>query len=351
MPGPKEAARRRGAPRGLALPRAVLAAAGLAVGLAGAGAWASDGGGDAARAVSRLAPLAPYSLLLDGARAGRRLVVVGERGHVLLSDDLGASWRQVVVPTRATLTAVTFPSPTHGYAVGHDAVVLATVDAGESWTLQHADPELESPLLDVWFADPQRGFAVGAYGLFLETADGGASWRSRMISDRDLHHNAIAATRDGTLFVAGEAGSLLRSRDHGATWQPVSTPHAASLFGALGLADGDLLVFGLQGRAWRTGDGGESWQRVRTGTNASLMGGAVGQDGRLVLGGVTGVVVVGDERTSRLTLRRRPDRKAVATALPLPDGEGMLLLGAFGVAQAGGLASGQEPDSGLAGAR
>ena len=40
------------------------------------------------------APLAIESLLLDGAVVGSRLVVVGERGHILVSADHGASWTQ-----------------------------------------------------------------------------------------------------------------------------------------------------------------------------------------------------------------------------------------------------------------
>ena len=41
------------------------------------------------------------STLLDVASAGQRLVAVGERGHVLLSDDQGKTWRQArTVPTR-----------------------------------------------------------------------------------------------------------------------------------------------------------------------------------------------------------------------------------------------------------
>ena len=44
---------------------------------------------------------ATHSLLLDGASVDGLLVAVGERGHVLLSDDGGLSWRQTTVPTRA----------------------------------------------------------------------------------------------------------------------------------------------------------------------------------------------------------------------------------------------------------
>jgi len=282
---------------------------------------------------SKIAPLAPRSLLLDGVRAGERMVVVGERGHVLLSDDRGASWRQVVVPTRATLTAVHFPSPERGFAVGHDSVILATSDGGETWTLQFSNPELESPLLDVWFADVQRGFAVGAYGLFMVTQDGGQSWETRLISESDVHHNAIAATEGGRIFVAGERGTLFRSDDDGQTWQPLSPPQPASLFGAIALPGDGLLVFGLQGRAHRTYDGGETWETLETDSEASLMGGVVTEGGRLVLGGIIGVVLTGRAEDDRLTLMQRPDRKAVATAAVTSDGQ-MLLIGAFGVEEA-----------------
>jgi len=276
-----------------------------------------------------LAPLAARSLLLDATRAGERMVAVGEHGHVLVSDDRGTTWRQIVVPTRSTLTAVVFPTPLDGFAVGHDAVILRTNDGGERWTLQYSDPNLESPLLDVWFADATHGLAVGAYGLALETRDGGSSWTARMLSDRDVHHNAITASADGQLFVAGEAGSLFRSDDAGATWQALSIPQPASLFGAIGLDDRGVIVFGLRGRVFHSQDAGESWRAIETDTEASLMGGAVGDDGELVLGGITGVILSGTVDAPRLELGQRPDRKAVSTAAALPGG-GVLWIGAFG---------------------
>ena len=74
---------------------------------------------------SELAPLAPTSLLLAVARVGDRLVAVGDRGHVLLSADQGRNWTQSLTPTRALLTGVSFPDAQHGWAVGHDGVILA----------------------------------------------------------------------------------------------------------------------------------------------------------------------------------------------------------------------------------
>ena len=41
-----------------------------------------------------------------------------------------SSWQQADVPVSSDLVAVPFPTPTHGWAVGHDGVVLHSADAG-----------------------------------------------------------------------------------------------------------------------------------------------------------------------------------------------------------------------------
>ena len=55
------------------------------------------------------------TLQLGLARAGSKLVSVGERGVILLSEDEGNSWTQAKsVPVSVTLTAVTFSDPLNG---------------------------------------------------------------------------------------------------------------------------------------------------------------------------------------------------------------------------------------------
>ena len=76
------------------------------------------------------------AMMLSIAVAGDRIVVVGERGYVLLSDDNGKSWRQTPTPTSVTLTSVGFATPTEGWAVGHMGVILHTTDGGSSWSKQ-----------------------------------------------------------------------------------------------------------------------------------------------------------------------------------------------------------------------
>src|SRR5688572_5026779 len=74
--------------------------------------------------------------LLASARAGQRVVAVGDHGVILLSDDGASSFRQAkAVPVRSLLTSVQFIDARHGYAAGHDGVVLGTQDGGETWTV------------------------------------------------------------------------------------------------------------------------------------------------------------------------------------------------------------------------
>src|SRR5215469_14097420 len=108
--------------------------------LATLGAAEAAGGADLRKAPAWRSQAPESTLILGVAHAGPRLVAVGARGMVLLSDDDGTSWRQAkTVPVRSTLTAVSFIDSKSGWAVGHDGAILATNDGGETWTLQRFD--------------------------------------------------------------------------------------------------------------------------------------------------------------------------------------------------------------------
>jgi photosystem II stability/assembly factor-like uncharacterized protein len=294
---------------------------------------------------SLIKPLADRSLLLDGATAGGLMMVVGERGHVLVSRDEGRSWRQVQVPTRSTLTGVFLHDEQLGWVVGHDAVILRTRDGGDSWDRLYWAPELEQPLLDVWFKDAENGFAVGAYGLFLETSDGGDSWNERAIveeddqletdpyaftSAADLHLNQIARAASGRLYIAAEAGGAFRSDDDGATWVALEPPYEGSFFGCLPLAGDTVLLFGLRGHLFRSDDAGETWRQLDTGTVALLTDGVQPSDGPLIITGLAGTLLLSHDGGESFELAQQEDRQGLATALPTSDG-GLVLIGEFGV--------------------
>ena len=276
------------------------------------------------------ARLAARSLLLDIAAADGHLVAVGERGHILFSDDRGATWTQADVPTTVTLTGVFLLDRNLGWAVGHDAVVLHTADGSRTWTLQRSAPEEERPLFDVYFSDAAHGFAIGAYGAFLATADGGATWTERRISEEDVHLHHIARAPSGALFIAAESGTLFRSDDGGASWRELPSPYEGSLFATVPLEGKALLLLGLRGHLFRSEDGGESWTALASGTEAMLTDGVVLGDGRVVVTGLAGVVLVSEDHGRTFAVHHQPARQGIVAVAPAGDGA-IALAGEFGV--------------------
>jgi photosystem II stability/assembly factor-like uncharacterized protein len=272
-------------------------------------------------------------LMLDGVRADSRTIAAGERGHIFISDDDGATWRRAKAPGQSTLTALYFHDAKRGWAVGHDAVILRTLDGGETWEQTHFTPDDQKPLLDVWFESATKGYAIGAYGSFYETTDGGATWRPRKVLDDDMHLNAMAKAADGKLFIAGEAGTLRRSHDGGQNWESLAPPYKGSFFGILGAKDGGLLAFGLRGRIFRSADSGQTWQSVDTGRQASLMGGSVFEDGSIVLVGQDGTILVSRDHGKSFSTQQRADGKAIA-AVARVDARELLLFGESGASRA-----------------
>jgi photosystem II stability/assembly factor-like uncharacterized protein len=298
-------------------------------------------------------------VLLGAAQAGNRLVAVGERGIVVLSDDGGTHWRQVATPVSMTLTAVRFADTLHGYAVGHGGTVLSTADGGETWTRRldgrraaqlaldaaraSADTAAvreaerlvadgpDKPLLDLLLLDAQHAVVVGAYGLAFATTDGGQTWTpwmNRLDNPRGLHLYAIR--RHGErLVIAGEQGLVQLSEDGGQTFKQVETPYPGSFFTAELPPTDEIVVAGLLGNVWRSHDAGASWTQLTVPVPASITASALRPNGSLVLVNQAGMVL--GERNGSFEPLSAPPLPPLNGILPKPDGT-FLVLGINGAA-------------------
>lgn len=277
------------------------------------------------------------AVMVSVAGVGSRLVAVGERGVVSLSDDGGLQWRQAKVPVSVTLTSVRFASERWGLATGHGGVVLATSDRGETWkmvldgrriaqsALERArasgdvkavkDAELmvadgpDKPLLDVMILDERRAWVVGAYGLALATDDGGATWSSwadRIENPRSQHLYAVRKRGD-TVLLAGEQGLLLLSRDGGQSFNRLDSPYRGSWFTAEMIDERHFVVAGLRGNAWRSVDGGATWSALPVPPGGSITASTLAADGRLLLASQAGfVMAVQADRVEALHTKSLP---------------------------------------------
>lgn len=317
-------------------PSRLLLGLALAAGLAAPAAHAAPAKSPLERP-AMLSAKASKSLLVDVALAGQRLVAVGERGHVVFSDDNGKTWAQAKVPVSVMLTSVYFPTPKLGWAVGHNGVILHSQDGGASWTVQRADGDANSdkagaPLLGVWFSDPSNGLAVGAYGYLLATTDGGASWtdHSAAVENPDgWHLNSVRGIPGGAVFIVGEHGKLFRSLDNGATWSALASPFEGSFFGVSPLAPDLVLIYGLQGRLFASADQGSSWQQVQTGVTSGINTATRLDNGKVVVAGNAGVILVAADSRLDLVPALQADRKSVMAVLPA-GGNGIVTVGEGG---------------------
>lgn len=253
-------------------------------------------------------------------QVGTRLVAVGQRGLIATSDDQGRSWQQRSVPVQVDLVAVDFVDKDHGWASGHDGVILHSADAGQSWTRQfdgtrgaalqqwYADWSGEGgadyaqqiernfgngpwlPMLDVHFSTPAQGLALGSFGMLLASSDGGAHWEPalhRIDNPEYLHLNAIERSGEVSL-IASERGTVFRAEGDG-NFLPVATGHSGSFF-SLASNGAIVLAGGLRGVAYRSDDAGQSWAAVSTGLTQTVS--AISYSPRL---GQFALVTVGGE--------------------------------------------------------
>lgn len=255
---------------------------------------------------------------LAATNAGARVVAVGLRGVVVFSDDAGKTWTQSKVPVEADLVAVSFPTPTQGWAVGHGGVVLKSSDGGATWVKQFSGQQLnelvvrhyesQNPpalslaamalkqagdsiqskttpsLLDVWFDTPSTGTMVGAFNTIFRTEDAGKTWTpwmDRMDNPGELHFYAVRGNKND-LYLTGEKGTVWRLDQTGQRFEALATGYSGTLFGLV-VDESSLLAFGMRGSVFRSEDAGKSWTPVSTPRKIGITGGRRLINGDIVL--------------------------------------------------------------------
>jgi photosystem II stability/assembly factor-like uncharacterized protein len=161
-------------------------------------------------------PHTPLAVACDGQG---RWWVAGSGAVIAGSADQGASWQVTDLGEDAQLTAIQFPDPRRGYALGEFGLLVVTDDGGQTWTKAAPLPGEFYPYAAL-FVSRDEGWASGIAGQILHTADGGRSWqRQANAAGAPLYRLFV---HDGVPHGAGAVGVVARLA--GQAWQPVAYP-------------------------------------------------------------------------------------------------------------------------------
>jgi len=236
---------------------------------------------------------------------------VGAYGVIIHTTDGGATWNEQTNPSGdSILSGICFYDSTHGWACGRGNKLLKTDDGGATWV--EVNPGYSYSYEDIW-ADASgkvlacgslgsiirsndfgatwhlfeisaqdnlwsidmqdygtRGVVVGKWGANFITSDGGTTWHSLpTITYENLYD--VYFESDGTGWVCGDLGTLLKSTDYGESWDFVDGPsqddlRQVTVFGSRGW------VGGLAGTLWFTEDAGDHWQETKIATDSTVNG-------------------------------------------------------------------------------
>ncbi|MDY7218026.1 YCF48-related protein [Denitrificimonas sp. JX-1] len=259
----------------------------------------------------------------DLVAVGDKLVAVGERGAIVVSENSGQAWKLThddqEVPV--TLTDITALSDDVLLAVGHDSLILRSADGGMSWELINLDSESGEPLLGTWSADGQHVFAYGSFGKFYISDDAGKSFTPQELDIFGEHLSAMAGDSADTRLMVGEMGLVLRSFDGGASWERLEPFYQGSLFGVAHLNGSRWVAYGMRGHVFYSANNGDTWTQIDIDSELPLYGHAVSDSGKqMVIVGTGGLLVSLNDQGQLVDTSHINGLGTLTSAVILPNG-------------------------------
>jgi len=199
---------------------------------------------------------------------GRHGWAVGDGGAVLATTDAGVTWTREESHTLFNLNAVWFTGANDGWAVGNAGMAVHTLDGGANWTPEPTGAS--ESLRDVFFAYPDTGWAVGTAGAILRTVDAGGTWQKQNPTTAPLNAVAFAGTLLG--WAVGDNGTILGTVDRGVTWTIEPSLTSVSFRGVVRRSEFVAFAAGQQGVVPRTTNvaGVPTWELQNTGASNQL---------------------------------------------------------------------------------
>jgi len=152
---------------------------------------------------------------------------MGWNAGLYKTPDAGKSWEQITgMPVRTVFRNMNFPTRETGYAIGvyKDSttrpynVIYKTTDAGNQWSqLFIEDTSFRPEYTGVYFVNESKGYVTASEGFILKTTDGGTTW-TKDFSTNVLY--AIGGTED-RIWAIGTYGTILSNKTDSGLGVPV----------------------------------------------------------------------------------------------------------------------------------
>ena len=200
------------------------------------------------------------------ANHGKLLLIVGEKGTILRSEDSGKSWQKITLPKtfEGVLLSVAFDSsssPTRPLAliVGEKGLILRSEDGGQHWKSIPSDITTKI-LYSVSFLHSKglpTAVIVGENGTILLSDDKGKIWKKQTIQiQQDLKDIVVF---NSSLVVVGRLATLMSYQNN--QWKHLNNPSSNEkyhFFTALVHPD-RFVILGELGQVFYTKDMGTHW--------------------------------------------------------------------------------------------
>ena len=216
----------------------------------------------------------PHDALYGVCFEGESGFAVGFVGAVLSTSDAGVTWEPQAALTNNALLDVSC----HGksaIAVGQAGVIQVKPDGGE-WQLV-SDTGTDQRLMSVNANSEGLAVAVGGFGTVMRSRDAGASWETISIDWEAIlndfiepHIYDVAVFEDNSIMLVGEFELILLSVDGGDSWETLHKKDA-SLSGIYFSNRQTGYVAGQNGAVLKTVDGGVNWQSLEVPTRENLL--------------------------------------------------------------------------------
>ena len=257
-------------------------------------------------------------------------------GHVLVSEDNGATWTEKAHDFGQRALTVSAPTPTTVFTTIDNAdTVYKSADGGDTWTAVYAPVTAGTDIYALGFKSAMVGYLGTGDGDIAKTTDGGDTWTA-LTSPFTNDVRALDVLDDDIVFFAGDGGVAYRTTDGGVTFDSMATGIPGNYF-TIGFKNPQVgFVSGDSGGVYisRTMDGGETWEPLTlpaevegSGSKRSTLFPA----NSVALGGIGGYLVYSDDMGDTWDVIPPVSSEAIYDGVWTRDHSAVMVTGSSGV--------------------